>query len=42
MTGTNIIARFQLQVDDASELSTDESLALLNEVYSDICNYRYW
>lgn len=42
MTGTNIIARFQLQVDDASELSTDESLALLNEVYSDVCNDRDW
>lgn len=42
MTGTNIIARFQLQIDDASELSTDESLALLNEVYSDICNDRDW
>lgn len=42
MIASNIIARFQLQVDDASELSTDESLALANEVYSDVCNDRDW
>lgn len=42
MIGSDIIARFQLQVDDASELSSDEELELLNEVYSDICDDRDW
>lgn len=42
MTGTNIIARFRLQVDDDSTLSTDEELALANEIYSDVCSNRDW
>lgn len=42
LTGTEIIARFQLQVDDSSELSTDEELDLLNEVYNDIADDREW
>lgn len=42
MIGSDIIARFRLQVDDATELSSDEELELLNEVYSDICNERDW
>lgn len=42
MTGTNIIERYNLQVDDASELSSAEELALANEVYVDICNDRDW
>lgn len=42
MIGSDIIARFELQVDDASELSTDESLALANEVYVAICDDRPW
>lgn len=39
---SDIIARYNLQVDDASELSTDEELALANEVYFDVCNDRPW
>lgn len=42
MTAEDIISRFELQVDDASELSSDEELALLNEIYIDICNDRPW
>lgn len=37
-----IISRFNLQVDDASNLSTDEELALANEVYFDIASDRQW
>lgn len=40
--GTEIIKRFNLQVDDSSELSTNESLALAQEVYEDIQNDRSW
>lgn len=39
---SDIIARYNLQVDDASELSSDEELALANEVYNTICNDRPW
>jgi len=42
MTGTDIIARFNLQVDDSSELSSSEELDLVNEVYSDVSNDRPW
>ena len=42
MTTADIIARYNLQVDDASELSSDEELALANEVYNTICNDRPW
>ena len=42
LTGTTIIERFQLQIDDSSELSSDESLALANEIYTDIQNDRNW
>lgn len=42
MTGTEIIAKFGLQVDDTSSLSTAESLALANDIYSEICNDRDW
>ena len=37
-----IIKRFNLQVDDSSELSSDEELALAQEVYEDIQNDRPW
>lgn len=39
---SDIIERFELQVDDSSQLSTDESLALAQEVYDDVCNDRDW
>ncbi len=42
MTGDEIIAKFNLQVDDASELSDTEELDLLNDVYGDICDDRDW
>ena len=42
MTTQEIITRFQLQVDDASELSAAEELDLANEVYTDIQNDRPW
>lgn len=42
MITSEIISRFELQVDDASELSSDESLALANEIYNDIANDRPW
>jgi hypothetical protein len=34
--------RFQLQIDDSSELSDSESLDLANEVYREIQNDRDW
>lgn len=42
MTTADIISRFQLQVDDNSELSSDEELALANQVYREIANDRAW
>ena len=42
MTGVNIIARYNLQVDDASELSPAEELSLLNEVYYEVADDRDW
>lgn len=42
MLNTEIIARFRLQVDDATELSSDEELALEQEVYDEVCNDRPW
>lgn len=42
MTGTDIIAKFNLQVDDSSELSTSEALDLANDIYGDICDDRDW
>lgn len=42
MITSEIIARFNVQVDDASELSSAEELALANEVYTDIQNDRPW
>lgn len=42
MLTSAIIARFNLQVDDSSELSSSEELDLANEVYSEVCNDRPW
>lgn len=42
MTTQEIITRFELQVDDSSELSSAEELALAIEVYNDISNDRPW
>ena len=42
MTTSEILAKFQLQVDDSSELSSSEELDLANDVYGDICDDRDW
>jgi len=43
MTATEIIQDiFELYVDDTSELSTTEELALLNRIYKRICRQRSW
>ncbi len=42
LTAQEIIARFELQVNDLTELSTQEELNLLNEIYQDICSERPW
>lgn len=42
MTATEIIAMFELYVDDTTELSTAEELALLNRVYQQVCDDRPW
>ena len=42
MTAQEIIAAFELKVDDSTELSTSEELALLNRVYQLVCDERPW
>lgn len=42
MTSAEIIALFELYVDDTTELSTAEELALLNRVYQAVCDDRSW
>lgn len=42
MLTSAIISRYNLQVDDQSELSSTEELDLANEVYIDVCNDRPW
>lgn len=42
MIASEIAAKFRLQVDDASELSTVEELDLMNDVYGDVCDDRDW
>tara|TARA_R110000796_G_scaffold99922_1_gene208349 strand:- start:161 stop:787 length:627 start_codon:yes stop_codon:yes gene_type:complete len=42
MTGQELISKFELYVDDMSELSTDEELALANKVYHKMCDDRDW
>lgn len=42
MIASEIIAKYRLQVDDASELSSAEELDLLNDVYGDISDDRDW
>ena len=39
---SELIERFNLQVDDSSELSGEEELGLANEVYGDVQNDRSW
>lgn len=42
MLTSAIIARFNLQVDDDSTLSSSEELALAQEVYDEVCKDRPW
>lgn len=42
MTGTQIIQKFNLQVDDDSELSDVEALDLANDVYNEVADDRPW
>jgi len=42
MTATQIISLFELLVDDSTELSTTEELALLNRVYLSVASDRAW
>lgn len=42
MNWADIIARFELQVDDSATLSSEESLALANEVLFEIYQDRDW
>lgn len=42
MTGNDIIAKFELFVDDGTELSTVEELSLANKIYHKICDNRPW
>ena len=42
MITSDIIARFELYVDDGTELSTSEELDLANKIYKMVCNYRPW
>ncbi len=42
MIGQEIITRFELYVDDMSELSTAEELALVNKIYHKVCDDRDW
>lgn len=42
MTAQTIIELFELKVDDTTELSTAEELALLNRIYQMVCDDRPW
>lgn len=42
MNGEQLLAKFELYVDDATELSSTEELALLNEKYREVCADRLW
>jgi hypothetical protein len=42
MTTAEIISKFELYVDDATELSSTEELDLANKIYQKVCSYRPW
>lgn len=42
MLASEIITKFEQYVDDTTELSTTEELALLNKIYQRVCMYRPW
>lgn len=42
MTGAQLISAFELYVDDSTELSSAEELALVNKIYQKMCDDRPW
>jgi hypothetical protein len=42
MIASDIIKKFELTMDDSTDLSSDEELALLNKVYQKVCADRPW
>lgn len=42
LNGQDIITKFELQVNDLTELSSQEELDLLNDKYLDVCMERPW
>lgn len=42
MTGATLITTFELQVNDITELSSSEELAVLNRVYRKVLDHRPW
>jgi len=42
MLTSDIIAKFELYVDDGTELSSNEELELANKIYQAVCSYRPW
>jgi hypothetical protein len=42
LNGGDIIVKFELQVNDLTELSPQEELDLLNDKYQDVCMERPW
>lgn len=42
MTGKDIIDKFELNVDDQSTMSSQETLDLANKIYRQVLNYRPW
>jgi|15BtaG_2_1085339.scaffolds.fasta_scaffold00263_8 hypothetical protein len=42
MTAANIIKKFELFMDDTTELSSDEALDLVNKVYQFVCMQNEW
>lgn len=42
MTGAELISAFELYVDDTTELSSAEELALLNKIYYRVCSEKPW
>jgi hypothetical protein len=41
-TASEIITKFELQVNDVTELSTSEELSILNRVYFKVCSEKPW
>lgn len=42
MITSEIITKFELQVDDSTELSSAEELDLANKIYQQVCSFRPW